>query len=1535
MTKLAVLCDQASVGQRVTLRLTRGEDVAGQIEHLDESHVRIDIGDKLITVFEDILAGWEINQDPNHDEPAQDLNSAPANPPDPKPSEHVESTSLDVLKVLARVNDTYTEVVKRAKLKASEPNFQFPTTDFYPTSVRDTVRREWDRARNQYNYALKVNELSRLNSVVAQVLEPLARQYPSSVGTQSLLGHVLIKMNQHQNAIEHLAVAATISDDTNHWLALAAAANEDPSIECYALRKFFSTQSPESATEEWYRYLSVANPIDLRGLTEIISTWIAKSGTKPDLTTLLAESLIYLFLLHESTDLAAQVGIHVVQPTGEFPPKWRSELEQFSQPSEDLAAVERRFAQSTPAPSKTPQPQIIHVDESITRGHIALFGTQRFGFIESDEGQTYYFRVDFVIDDGLASALLDGSWRTVPEVEFEIQPSHGHSYNRAINIARLQDSESLIQRARELMRIGKKSQAIVFVRRALSANPQSETAKQLEQELNEEIQKAISQSEPEIPLPKGKGPYARAKRAQLIDRDLAKAKQLLIEAIRKRDRRTSAIMDLASLLQQQGMPNEAIALLQKHSVELNRHSKKSYDNMLATIYQHAGMHEDELKVLTRIRNAVRYPKQKESVLKRMAQLYIVSGRYDDAERVLEEILASNPNDESAEHWLASLNDARGADSDEEAKEILDEIGNIVQEGVRLSSLARAAIDGCTFKGVDPKKVQSGTAGRKEISHVADLAKRLGTKRPRDRAAYYLSAAALIDRDSGDAGSGAIYDYLRRYFSSLAHASLIDRKPVDVVRSYYIESLGLVTNDKPHYEETWQSLLRYLLTFSSGQLTEFESRLTGNRENRIDAIRATIEQLEPESGRTLLDGLIALGSQSSFARNCFGEVIKSSKPLMDAFANMFKFTEQTSADPIEAWRNQCRAYDRTRRRRLSECRALLKYQATAADIETFGAQIRRAIEDMRSLDVDRRRLSSISDIVESALAFCRGTDFEEKERNFWLVTTQVDAFKNDVTEGPTQYSHEGLLPLAEHLKLVIEEEYAQMVRDSGAELSLQLLIDGYRLGSNGELRLQIQVSNQRGCSPASKVRICLGPGDSEHFRADSWEREVLSTLRGGDTEVTQMVVYPNLSAIHDEAFLVDATAVYRNRLGEDKRTEPSAWTVRLYPDSDFRVLSNPYAPFAEGGPVDDPTMFVGREDVLRRLESSLLSEYGSKSIVMYGQKRAGKSSLLEHLRRRLASHATVIPVCFSLQEVAPRLSDTALFHRILQGVHEALEDLRLEGRTVPTFSPPDVDSLESHPTLRFHDSLSALVRSMKRSGDRFKIILLVDEFTDIFKEIQKKRIPGEFMKAWKSVIEKKYFASVLVGQDIMPIFKERFPNEFGVTEDERLTYLDEGAAEALVQDHIGSDRFVGRAIGRILDLTACSPYYTMMFCSRLVDYMNETRSMKVTEADIRLVEEEMLRGGRRLTRDKFDNLLSAGDDASDSGIEPEESYRVCRAIARHSEGDGWCSRTLIRDFDGETLDRLLADLETRTVVDRKGDVYRLRVGLFRDWLRVEG
>ncbi len=1521
MSKLEIFGREVPVGAYVTLRLTRGDDVFGRVDAIDDTCIHLDRNGSSVTFFEELLAGWEIHH--------QNTTGDTTNRTDPRPQNIDNSEVLptavqlspqdpEVLQQFTQVNASFSVAVERACLESPEPDFLFPETEF-PSDSASKVRKEWDRARNQYSYALKVKEISRLNSVVAQILDPLKKSYPGSATINSLLGRVLLKLNRESDAVDHLSAAATLSDVPAYWLALAAAVGENTAMECYALRRYFLLTPPMPADDKWFRYLAVAiEHHDLRNTAHIIRQWHGHAETDPDVRRLLCQSVVYL-LARLGVDALAMRAATLVQ-TAELPLEWEEEFDSTSL-SDELIAAEQRFV-LPPAPVSAIASPVRHREESndTPQGRITTFINQRFGFIDAS-GITYYFNINDVTDEGLRAALLDGSWRTSGPVEFDIRQSHGQKYNRAARILPLQDSASLLERARHLLEIGQPPQAMTLVRRVLGADPTNAAAAQLEQVVKENIRKGLRHG---IGLPTGRGPYARAKRAQLVDLDLDKAERLLSQAIRKQDKPESAIKDLASLLHQQVRTDEAIALLEKNAARAE--AGNPYDNMLANLYQHAGRHDDAIRVLNRlVRTADR--SKKNSLMARIATSYLRWPKYDEAGEVLQRILDNSPNDRTALRLLEVLEDSRRAESSDEADEIISGLGMLTDEGVQLSSLARTAIEQCTYEGVNPARAKSGTTDSHDVARVVELAKELGTKRPRDRAAYYLSAAALLKRNAHEDETGLIYDYLRRYFTSMADASWIDRKPADVVRSYYLESLALVVDPG---SEAWRSLIRYLATFSPEMQQEIESKFaTGiGRKSFEEALRIIV----PRTEENWLIRLVAVGSQSNFSENAIRDAFLKNRDLQIEFGRLLGSADEGPEALRAEWMSRCREHARQHRHRLSVCSALTRYQASVAMMEDLSAEIRKATEET-SIDLDRRRLLNLGEIVDAAQAFCRASDFEERERHYWLVTGQAEDFRRTVVDAPTQYSHEGLLPVADHVGSLVEEEYAEMNRTSGAELSLRLLVDKYMPGQHGDLKLQIEISNKPGCSPASSIRIRLGPRDSEYFDADRLEQEVSSALRGGHTTVKQMVVYPKTEAKHDRAFPIKAEAVFRNRLGEEKRTEAHTWTVRLYHDEEFQHLENAYAPFAEGGPVDDPEMFIGRDDLLARLESSLLSGAGRKSIVMFGQKRAGKSSLIEHLRVRLVRRGDVLPVCFSVQELAPEPSMATLLHRILRGTAEALEDLRLDGRDAPAFSPSGIDEMQYHPTVRFHEKMSSVVRAVQQSS--LRIVLLIDEFTDVFKEIRKKRIPPEFMKAWKAIIEKGYFSSVLVGQDIMPAFKNEFPNEFGVTEDVRVTYLDDEAATTLVQKPIGEKRFAGRAVPQLLDLTANSPYYTMMFCARLVDYMNNSRSVVVTEADIRAVEEEMLRGDRRLTRDKFDNLLAAGDGVQDSGIDPRDTYAVCAAIAR-SGREGWCARDSINGgSDSTDLDRLLSDLETRDVVERKGIAYRLRVGLFRDWLMRQG
>ena len=890
----------------MTLRLSRGEDVSGRVAQLDGDCVKIKADGKSVTIYPDILAGWEVHHGEDS-QPAPHDRTDPAHEPQPTDSGRPTSThdirAADVEAALARIEAKFSEAVKRARLALPEPDFRFPDDEFSEHDI-DAIRRDWDRAQNRYQYALKVNEPARLNDVVVQLLAPLAQTHPESAATRSLLGRVLLKLSRRSEAVEHLAAAAALSEAPDHWLALAAATADDTATECYALRRYFGLTAPTDAKEAWFRYLAVANPIDLTGAGRVINRWSsAGSGENAYPDHLLSESLVHLLLSSGSRELAQQAAANLVHDSGRLPTGWQEGLDRATAPSEELRAAERRLARSpTPvdspsrpnrphgtspaiavAPPTTDQLQALqrrfcYGRSDFRHGRIKSFGNQRFGFIQEDAGDAVFFRINDVTDQGLQEALLNESWRTSGEVEFKVHPSPGHKYHHATEIVRT-STESLLQRARSHLDTGQLAQAMGCVRRALQVDPADNTARVLEVEIGKGLQKQLRRG---TGLPRGNGPYARAKRAQLVNQDPDKAEQLFRQAIRTHDKKESAIKDLASLLHQHGRTNEAIALLTEHAEQFKHDT--SFDNMLATLYQHADRHDEALDVLTKLLDSTAGAKQV-PLLRRAAYCYIRCQRYLDAERALQDMLSIDPQNRTAPRWLAELQDARKSGTE---PDIVGSGGPLGDEGVELSLLAYAAIDQCTYEGVDRTKLQSGTAGHKEASHVLELARNVGIKRPRDQAAYYLSAAALLKHHTDGDQSTQIYECLRKYFASMADLYWGERKPADVVRTYYIESLALVSENDDSYD-AWRILFRYFETFSRGLPDKGNVRFPRASHNedsvhqkRKDAIRKILELMASDSPTTWMDGLLAVGSQSGFAEATIGPAIQASRSLQAAF-----------------------------------------------------------------------------------------------------------------------------------------------------------------------------------------------------------------------------------------------------------------------------------------------------------------------------------------------------------------------------------------------------------------------------------------------------------------------------------------------------------------------------------------------------------------------------------------------------------------------------------------------------------------------------
>ena len=216
-----------------------------------------------------------------------------------------------------------------------------------------------------------------------------------------------------------------------------------------------------------------------------------------------------------------------------------------------------------------------------------------------------------------------------------------------------------------------------------------------------------------------------------------------------------------------------------------------------------------------------------------------------------------------------------------------------------------------------------------------------------------------------------------------------------------------------------------------------------------------------------------------------------------------------------------------------------------------------------------------------------------------------------------------------------------------------------------------------------------------------------------------------------------------------------------------------------------------------------------------------------------------------------------------------------------------------------------------------------------------------MKQWKAITqnERAQFSVVLVGQDVVPSFKKEdyARNAFGVIQDMRLTYLKDEPARALIEtpilDEDGKSRYIGDAVSRIIEYTSRNPYYIQIFCSRLVDYMNDNKSISVTEADVNEVARSFIEGSDALEEDKFDNLIRAGESEDLQAFPESDILSILRQIAQNSKNIGYCNRRDIDVFEDKNREEaILKDLYDREVLEMKGeDNYKIQVKLFQEWL----
>lgn len=1162
--------------------------------------------------------------------------------------------------------------------------------------------------------------------------------------------------------------------------------------------------------------------------------------------------------------------------------------------------------------------------------------------------------------------------------------------------------EELMQVAAAFVRKNERPRAIAIAKLVVLAWPEATRARdQLGEWQKEKLESHATEQE-------GSSTYERAKKAQLRDHDLEGAVQLFRQAIGTSDNVEDAVRDLATTLVQVGRSWEAAKELEAFRDRTG--DQESLDSQLVSTYE--GMKEYE-RALHCVRERLRVAEAgrvRDRWKLKLAQLLVETKQYDEAESVFRTLVDGDPKNPRLVRGLAIClaRMRRFDDAYDLLKTWVRDQASIIEDVTLMTAIRQAQVTGelswfegttatsllnselnvfsgivrfvlerCKNNPVSSQPIESGRFSPSDLEQLEHLATHLDTRRLHDRAEVYAAAARisliLQQVDNSDASelrdSQRTYRYLTRSLLYLGDAAVRQNLPLDVVREYYVESLSMEDGVKSVEWAGTNSLFRYFLSFLG------MDRL--NRALATSATRTDIGQIADvlqECARScskpkeLFQGLAYMIWRSRSAARTILSPVYESPALREAsilflsqdpkglpqgavdldknsFARMWdQYAEQTFGDIERGASNMLRS--------------LCLVEFTASQLEDGMANLSQLLLGPL-FETDRRRASRLRESITLALDLLRQSDFEERERVCLELINQCGGQISEIGHAPTRLSLEYLRPAYERIQDCAKTFLKQLRQRSLPQIALRLAVESCPVDSSGCALVQIAIQNRQDCAPADQLQLSVktDPG-TQPLEVQQEAPRLDSALLGGEQKILEMSVKLTPEAVERQVFSLPLCAMFTSRTGPKMCTDVTSLSVKLYEVKDFERIDNPYAPFAAGSVVQDPHMFFGRDQLINSIADKISNSLGqSKSVVIFGPKRAGKSSILFHLRKKLQGDPRLLVL--DLGNIARLLGpseEASLFDTILGTI---LHDLQREinrrvaqgmPRLTITF-PEDLEHFLGYrnPLGTFNEILSDFrITTERTSGwENVKVVLLIDEFSYIYGEILKQRLPESFMETWKALLQEGYFSAVLVGQDYMPRFKARFANEFGTTEDARITYLLREDARELVDLPIriggeaGESRYREHAIDRILELTAGSPFYTQIFCSQLVEYMNRQRARFVTELDIERVEDELLTGFKPLEEEVFDGLLDSGDTSADS-IRKSEALSVLRQVARGPQDDG-CTRANIRLDDRSRTEVVLEDLVRRDVLEDlvREDVknhnqkhcYRIRVGLFRDWLNM--
>jgi tetratricopeptide (TPR) repeat protein len=293
------------------------------------------------------------------------------------------------------------------------------------------------------------------------------------------------------------------------------------------------------------------------------------------------------------------------------------------------------------------------------------------------------------------------------------------------------------------------------------------------------------------------------------------------------------------------------------------------------------------------------------------------------------------------------------------------------------------------------------------------------------------------------------------------------------------------------------------------------------------------------------------------------------------------------------------------------------------------------------------------------------------------------------------------------------------------------------------------------------------------------------------------------------------------------------------------ISNPYI---AGAPVTEKRMFFGREDVFNWIERSLSGQYNDHILVVHGQRRVGKTSVLKQLGNRLPDR--YIPVFFDLQGRTHTTLDRFLWW-LASGI---VRVLKIE-RNI-TFPPPDKDLFAQD--LDYFEN-RFLPDLMPYLSDKKVLLLTFDEFDNLEEGDVKNALARPLIDYLRRLMEHSnlnFIFSIGSSGRKLENMQAAYTDFFKTALYKKISFLTKDDGQRLITLPVrGILEYEKDAVQQIYEIVSGHPYFTQLICHELFSQCQKTGQRTISRGDVDAILDDVVERGTV-------NLKFVWDEAAD-------------------------------------------------------------------------